>query len=126
MNAKQNAYLALQKLFHEPSRLSIMSALCGAPQTGLSFNELKALCNLTDGNLSRHLKTLQDAGAVHIRKTFIGSKPRTTLLAADMGRRGFVHYLEALEAVLKHAVDAVSAENEGAAAVPLKSYEVKS
>lgn len=126
MNAKQNPYLALEKLFHEPSRLAIMSALCGAPHSGMAFNDLKSACNLTDGNLSRHLKTLEDAGAVRVRKTFVGVKPRTTLMASDMGRRSFVQYLEALEQVLKRAVDAVSSENESSAAVPLRSYGVKS
>ncbi|MGD9875037.1 MAG: transcriptional regulator [Kiritimatiellia bacterium] len=126
MNAKHNPYLALEKLFHEPSRLSIMSALCGAPHNSMAFNDLKSACSLTDGNLSRHIKTLEDAGAVRVRKTFIASKPRTTMMATDMGRRSFMQYLEALEAVLKRAVDAVSSENVEAAAVPLRSYEVKS
>ena len=58
-----NPYNELTRVFHEPSRLAIMSALCAAA-SGLSFNELKAACDLTDGNQSRHLKTLGDSRRV--------------------------------------------------------------
>ncbi|NCC51254.1 MAG: ArsR family transcriptional regulator [Spartobacteria bacterium] len=104
-----NPYSALERLFHEPHRLAIMSALCRSGQ-GQSFNQLKNECGLTDGNLSRHLKTLGDAGIVLIQKSFIGTKPHTTVYATDEGREHFVSYLRALEEVLKQAVDAVSRE----------------
>ena len=65
---------ALERIFHEPSRLAIMSELCGAGK-GQSFSDLKAACGLTDGNLNRHLKVLQDAGVVKVTKKFVGVKP---------------------------------------------------
>jgi DNA-binding transcriptional ArsR family regulator len=109
MNSKSNPYAALERLFHEPNRLAIMSSLCGAVD-GMSFTQLKQLCSLTDGNLSRHLHTLEEAGAIELRKAFVGVRPRTTVFATDQGRDGFMDYLEALEAVLKRAAGAVAME----------------
>lgn len=94
---------ALQRTFHEPKRLAIVSALCSAPPDGLTFNELKAACDLTDGNLSRHLKTLEEDLVVRVTKTFVGVKPRTTVFLTDAGRARFMEYLQALEAVLRQA-----------------------
>ena len=61
-----NPYEALERIFHEPSRLAIMSELCAVHQ-GLAFNELKERCGLTDGNLSRHLAALEKAHAENPR-----------------------------------------------------------
>ncbi|MEL6824299.1 MAG: transcriptional regulator, partial [Calditrichota bacterium] len=68
--------------------------------------------DLTDGNLSRHLKALEEADVVQIDKAFVGSKPRTTIMLTDKGRERFIEYLQALEEVLLKAADAVSATNE--------------
>ncbi len=97
-----NPYTALKTIFHEPNRLAIMSALSCAVD-GLTFNDLKQTCNLTDGNLSRHLKALEEACAIHIEKTFVGVKPRTTVFLSDEGRERFLEYLRALEEVLHKA-----------------------
>lgn len=105
-------YGALQRVFHEPNRLAIMSALGGAAK-GLSFRELKEQCRLTDGNLSRHLKTLEEASAVRINKRFVGTRPRTTVYLTDAGRREFVAYLQALEEVFLRAAEAMEAEERG-------------
>lgn len=79
-----------------------MSALsCAAG--GLAFSELKQECALTDGNLSRHLKTLEEARAIRIEKTFVGVKPRTTVFLSDDGREQFLEYLKALQQVLQKA-----------------------
>jgi DNA-binding transcriptional ArsR family regulator len=102
-----NPYAALERIFHEPNRLSIMSALCAAPN-GLTFKELKDDCKLTDGNLSRHLKTLQESGSVLIEKSFVGARPRTTAFLSDTGRDKFLCYLSALESVLKRAAHAAA------------------
>ena len=59
-NPTDNPYAHLERIFHEPGRLTIMSDLLGAPK-GLTFTELKKNSNLTDGNLSRHLKVLEEA-----------------------------------------------------------------
>jgi DNA-binding transcriptional ArsR family regulator len=94
---------ALEKIFHEPNRLAIMSALCAADR-GLSFGELKEECDLTDGNLSRHLKVLQEAKAITVKKTFVGDKPRTTIYLSKQGLERFGEYLAALREVLEQAV----------------------
>ncbi len=110
--APENPCTALDRLFHEPSRLAILSALCGAAN-GMSFNELKAQCDLTDGNLSRHLKTLEDARVVIVRKSFANNKPLTRVAVSDYGREGFLRYLQALEAVLQNAAGALRRESRG-------------
>ncbi len=99
-------YEALDKVFHEPHRLALVSSLL-ADEKGLSFNELRDLCDLTDGNLSRHLKVLEDAGAVRIEKSFVANRPRTTVSLTKEGRARFLEYLDALEAVLKEAASRV-------------------
>ena len=101
---KENPFDSLQKLFHEPHRLSIMSALCAVGK-GISFTDLKQECGLTDGNLNRHLKTMEEAQMVGVTKSFIGSKPRTMIYATDLGRERFLEYLHALEEVLHKAVE---------------------
>lgn len=103
--------IALNKIYHEPSRLTIMSTLCGASRT-MSFNALKDECKLTDGNLSRHLRTLEEAAAVMIRKTFSGNKPQTTIRITDLGRETFVEYLKSLEQVLIRAAEAITDERK--------------
>ena len=101
-----NPYDALQRIFHEPHRLAIMSSLCALTQ-GESFTELKRDCGLTDGNLSRHLRAMEAAGVITITKTFVGRRPRTTIIVTDEGRETFLDYLDALEAVLNRAVESV-------------------
>ncbi|MFB3904948.1 MAG: transcriptional regulator [Acidobacteriota bacterium] len=102
----ENPFSGLERIFHEPVRTAIMTSLLGSPD-GLSFHQLREFCGTTDGNLSRHLKSLEDAGAVHIRKTFVGNRPRTTILMSRYGRIRFMEYLEALEAVLKQAAERI-------------------
>ncbi|MCI0411592.1 transcriptional regulator [bacterium] len=109
MPKRDNPYAALNKLFHEPNRLAIVSALCNATE-GITFNELKQECNLTDGNLSRHLRSLQHARIIRIRKTFVQSKPQTTIYFTERGRDSFVRYLEALEEVLLKAAESLGGE----------------
>lgn len=99
----------IKKIFHEPNRLAILSALAAAPD-GLPFVEMKTTCRLTDGNLSRHLKALSDLDVVRVKKTFAGAKPRTTVFLTDRGRARFVRYLSALEEVLQTARTAVRGE----------------
>ena len=101
-------YERLERLFHEPNRLAIMSAVCGAGE-GLTFTEIKESCDLTDGNLSRHLKVLDEADAVQITKMFVDNKPRTTVVVSEDGLSSFVAYLRALEDVLKSAEESLGA-----------------
>ena len=100
---------ALERIFHEPNRMAILSALCAAGEN-LTFKELKDLSGLTDGNLSRHLKALADAGVIRIHKTFVGVKPRTTVALTEKGLKRFEEYLSALSDVLKKAQQAVAAD----------------
>ena len=107
MSKNDNPYRALNKLFHEPNRLAIVSILSGMDD-GITFSDLKQECGLTDGNLSRHLLSLQQGKMIRIKKTFVKSKPQTKIFLTDRGREGFVHYLEALEQVLERATESVA------------------
>lgn len=101
----------LERLFHEPNRMAILSNLCAA--TGpMSFTDLKTASGLTDGNLSRHLKALQDAGIVRVKKTFVGVKPRTTVTLTEKGLKRFDEYLVALSDVLKRAQQAMASDRK--------------
>jgi DNA-binding transcriptional ArsR family regulator len=102
---------ALERLFHEPNRLAIMSALCAADH-GLTFLELKEACGLTDGNLNRHLKALEEADAIRVRKSFVGVKPRTTVYLSKQGLARFSEYLDALAEVLRTAQQALPATSK--------------
>ena len=85
---------SLDRIIHEPSRLRIMSVMAASEE--LSFSEMKELLGMTDGNLSVHLRTLEESGYVEIAKTFVGRKPRTTARLTRAGRRGFARYAEVL------------------------------
>lgn len=98
-----DVFAALERAFHEPKRLAIMSALMGAPDQELSFTALKQDCDLTDGNLNRHLKTLEESGAVAFRRTSGPGRSQTMVSVTPRGRRAFAEYLTALEEVLKKA-----------------------
>jgi DNA-binding transcriptional ArsR family regulator len=101
----------LEKLFHEPNRLAILSALASADGEGLSFGELRVVCRLTDGNLNRHLAALEEEGIVRVTKTFVERKPRTTIMPTSKGLDRFASYLAALERVLGEARDALPARH---------------
>ena len=109
-----SVYDALEKIFHEPNRLAIMSAVCAADRGGLSFNEIKDACSLTDGNLNRHLKVLAEAKAVRIEKRFVDDKPRTTVFITRTGLERFNDYLGALSEVLQKAQTSLAAEHQDA------------
>ena len=113
----------LERIFHEPSRMTILSALCAAGED-LAFTELKALSGLTDGNLSRHLKVREEAGGIRSRKTFVGVKPRTTVALTDKGLKRFDEYLSALSDVLKKARQAVGSERRKSLAVTVAGRQV--
>lgn len=97
------AYEGLDRLFHEKARLGIMTSLIGRPE-GLTFNDLKALCALTDGNLSRHLVVLQERGLVTVLKEGLHGRPRTHCRVTKLGRRRFLDYLAELERVIQDAL----------------------
>lgn len=108
-----NPFAALSRVMHEPNRLALVLALAAAVD-GLSFGELKEACDLTDGNLNRHLKALEDDGIIAQRKeTVRGGRPHTTVTLTPAGRRRFVKYLETLEEVLAQAAAAVGTPAPG-------------
>lgn len=96
------AFEGLDRVLHEKARLSILTSLADHPK-GLSFTELRDLCGLTDGNLSRHVQILEEAKLVTITKGFEGRRPLTTCQLTDTGRRRFSDYLGVLEQVLRSA-----------------------
>ena len=106
------AYEGLDRVIHERARLSILTSLAAHPK-GLAFGALKQLCRLTDGNLSRHLHILEEAGLVEIAKAFRENRPHTTCRLTSTGRRRFLDYLAVLESVVNDAASAARAEAAG-------------
>jgi DNA-binding MarR family transcriptional regulator len=99
------AYAGLDRLFHERARLSILSSLV-AHAEGVSFNDLKQLCQLTDGNLSRHLQMLVEADLIEIHKGSHHNRPLTLVRLTQTGRHRFLDYIACLENVVADAVEA--------------------
>ncbi|MDX2122371.1 MAG: transcriptional regulator [Gemmatimonadota bacterium] len=92
---------ALDKLIHERLRLAIVSAL--AANESLTFSELKAVLQTSDGNLSVHARKLEDAGYIACRKAFDGRVPRTDYRLTAAGRRALERYLDHMEALIRMA-----------------------
>ncbi|MCR9246234.1 MAG: transcriptional regulator [bacterium] len=99
------AYEGLDRVLHEKARLGIVTSLAARTE-GILFGDLKALCNLTDGNLSRHLTVLQDADIVAIQKGYRGRRPQTLCQLTEEGRRRYLAYIAVLESVLDDATGA--------------------
>ena len=99
-----NAATDLDHLIHERKRLAIVSALAG--HEWLSFTELKALIDTSDGNLSVHARKLEDAGYLDCRKGFAGRVPRTDFRLTPRGRRALTTYLDHMEALIQRTRDA--------------------
>jgi DNA-binding transcriptional ArsR family regulator len=114
-----NLYKKLKSTFHNPNRLAIMSALCNSTARGMSFRELKTECHMTDGNLNRHLRVLEEAEMITVTKAFVKRVPRTTVYISDKGIEYFNSYLESLAEVLIRAKQAVSAAGKAQISPPL-------
>jgi DNA-binding MarR family transcriptional regulator len=99
------AYDGLERVIHEKARLGIVTSLATHPQ-GLLFNDLKEMCSLTDGNLSRHLHILHEAGLVEVLKSFQGNRPQTLVRLTADGQRRFLEYIAVLESVVTDALKA--------------------
>jgi DNA-binding MarR family transcriptional regulator len=91
----------LDRLIHERGRLGIMSLLATAES--LTFKELRDLLEMTDGNLSVHMRTLEEGGYVNVHKGFVDRKPRTTYALTEAGRAAFNRYLETLEQIVRQS-----------------------
>ncbi|WP_373512406.1 winged helix-turn-helix domain-containing protein [Persicitalea sp.] len=87
------------KVFESKVRLGLMSVL--VVNEAVSFNELKELLQLTDGNLASHLRALEELKFLAVHKEFVGRKPLTTYSATKKGKKAFAEHLDALEALLR-------------------------
>jgi DNA-binding MarR family transcriptional regulator len=102
------AYEGLDRVIHEKARLGILTCLMTRAE-GLSFTEIKELCDLTDGNLNRHLDVLAEAGLVKVRKDQGEGRSRTHCQLTSLGRTRFLKYLQELERVVSDAAQASEA-----------------
>ena len=94
-------FLQLDRVIHEKGRLAIMSMLAASPE--LSFTELRDALSMTDGNLTSHMRTLQEAGFVALSKSFQDNRPLTTCSLTAAGKKAFANYIDLLEQVLQQA-----------------------
>ena len=94
-------FLQLDRLIHEKGRLAILSMLAASPE--LSFTELREALGMTDGNLTTHIRTLQQAGYVSVTKSFQNNRPLTTCALTAAGRKAFSHYINLLERIVRQA-----------------------
>jgi DNA-binding HxlR family transcriptional regulator len=101
-NEGRFAYEGLDRVIHERARLSIVTSLATNPK-GLTFNDLKRLCTLTDGNLSRHLSVLEKGKLVEIVKGHDRNRPQTICRITPLGRKRYLRYLSTLEQVIRDA-----------------------
>lgn len=113
------AYEGLDRVIHERARLSVLTSLITNPK-GVVFNDLKQLCSLTDGNLSRHLRVLETEKMVEIVKGHERNRPQTICRITPAGRRRYLEYLSTLEQVVKDAVKGTKVEHAPGALRSLK------
>src|SRR5438067_6607566 len=99
------SYEGLDRVIHEKARLGLLTSLIAHPK-GLAFADLKELCALTDGNLSRHLQVLQEAGLIDIVKGVEHNRPQTTCRITAEGRKRYLDYLAVIEQVVRDAAEA--------------------
>jgi DNA-binding MarR family transcriptional regulator len=99
------AYDGLDRVIHEKARLSVLTSLVTHPK-GLVFGDLKEMCGLTDGNLSRHLQVLEEAGFIDIQKGYDHNRPQTLCRITAQGRRRYLDYLQVLEQIVRDAATA--------------------
>jgi DNA-binding HxlR family transcriptional regulator len=102
------AYEGLDRAIHERARLGILTSLVAHPK-GLVFGDLKQMCGLTDGNLSRHLNVLEQEGIIEIVKSFPNNRPQTLCRVTARGRQRYLDYLQVLEQVVRDAGAAMEA-----------------
>ena len=97
------AYEGLDRVLHEKARLGIVTSLATHPE-GLVFSDLKELCSLTDGNLSRHLQVLCQAGLVEVWKGQRHNRPQTLCRLTPEGKQRFLEYVAVLESIVNDAL----------------------
>jgi DNA-binding MarR family transcriptional regulator len=92
-------YLQLDRVIHEKGRLAIMSMLAASPE--LSFTELRDALGMTDGNLTTHIRALQEAGYISVAKSYQNRRPLTTCSLTVAGRKAFREYVNLLEQIVQ-------------------------
>jgi DNA-binding MarR family transcriptional regulator len=112
------AYEGLDRVIHERARLSVLTSLITNPR-GLTFNDLKQLCSLTDGNLSRHLSVLEKDCMVEIAKGHDRNRPQTICRITPSGRKRYLEYLSTLEQVVRDAAKGAKDESASSLAANL-------
>ena len=94
-------FLKIDRVIHEKGRLPIMSLLAATAE--LSFTEMRDTLKMTDGNLSVHIKTLQESGFVSVTKSYRNQRPLTTCAMTPAGRRAFTTYIDLLEQIVRQS-----------------------
>jgi DNA-binding MarR family transcriptional regulator len=94
-------FLNLDRIIHEKGRLGIMSLLAAAPE--LSFTDLRDSLAMTDGNVTTHIRTLQEAGYVSVAKSYQKNRPLTTCSLTPNGRKAFAAYINLLEKIVQQS-----------------------
>ena len=92
-------FLQLDRVIHEKGRLGIMAMLAASPE--LSFTELRDALSMTDGNLTTHIRTLQEEGLVSVAKSYQNNRPLTTCSLTVVGRKAFAEYIALLEQIVR-------------------------
>ena len=92
-------FLQLDRVIHEKGRLAIMSMLAASPE--LSFTELRDALGMTDGNLTTHIRALQEEGYVSVTKSYQNNRPLTTCSLTAPGRKAFAEYINLLEQIVR-------------------------
>ncbi len=92
-------FLQLDRVIHEKGRLAIMSALAGTPE--LSFTELRNTLDMTDGNLTTHIRILQEEGFISVAKSYQNNRSLTTCSLTKAGRKAFAGYIDLLEQIVR-------------------------
>ena len=108
------AYDGLDRVIHERARLGVLTSLVGHPK-GLLFVDLKQLCGLTDGNLSRHLQVLETEKIVQICKSYEHNRQQTLCRITPRGRKRYLEYVAVLEQVVSDAAAAEKSDSDKAA-----------
>ncbi len=94
-------FLQLDRVIHEKGRLAIVSMLAASPE--LSFTELRDSLAMTDGNLTTHIRTLQEAGYLSVTKSFQNNRPLTTCALTPAGKKAFTRYINLLEQIVQQS-----------------------
>jgi predicted ArsR family transcriptional regulator len=110
----------LDRVFHERGRLAICSMLVANPD-GSSFTQLLESCELTDGNLNRHLHALAEEGIVETERRTGQGRPQTIARITNVGRERFLAYIDALEAIVREVQRSRSSSESPIRTVPARS-----